>query len=275
VGALLVPDVVCKSVVVQRCCKDVLHLLTIRMYLPVANCPVCDWDPSSPLAMVEMPNSKVDIHEIEDLTPPPLGQESKTYVTVFPSPDNGPQPKARHKRRRDSRAPNTPQTLKKSHEHNNSRLCGRPPADKHAEASVSDPATNTAVTHTNQTIRGLLEEKGYQIIADHQADKLADSEKETRNQEVSDVTAGASVAGDIAALKSQLPTDEEIMQYFPNIASAFNKGSSIELRNAIEHILAPNAVFRTHSIRLPGADNTPFADRIIAGMSTGILNCYY
>jgi hypothetical protein len=227
---------------------------------------ISDSQPATPpvvqaktLAEIEMLKDTMDISANSDLQTAalPLAQILKTHVNVVPLLDGSPQPKAGQKRRQDS--------SKKSQGHGS--RCGRQPAGKHIKlnSSARVRGASTAVTHTNQTIRDILEKKGYQIIADHQADKLADLEEETRNTEVPIIAVDVSAEGERAILNRPLPTDEEAMLYFANIISAFNKGSLTELRDAIDHVLAPNAVFRSHSICLPGSDNPPFADRIIPG----------
>jgi hypothetical protein len=239
-----------------------------------ANCPTTDWEPSSPLADVETQGVKTDIAEYKDCKPEPSPSvlEWKTVINVVPMLDDSPQSTAGQKRRQDSESTIAPLTSKKHQGHNRSRSRSRHHANKLAKTNVhgSDTTADTGVTHTNQIIRDLLEKKGYQIIADHQADRLTDLEEETSN------VADALASGASMSAGHRLPTDEEAMRYFANITSAFNKGSVSELRSAIEHMLAPNAVFRSHVICLPGSTNPNFTDGVIPGKgSIACIQCGY
>jgi hypothetical protein len=209
-----------------------------------------------------MLDAKVDISRIKDsqtVVPPPA-PEPKTYVNVVPMMDDSPHPKIDRKRRQDPQSTSAPQTSKISQGHSNSRSRSRQPLKKLAKtnAPAPDSAAGTAVTHTNQIIRDLLEKKGYQIIADHQVDRLADLDEET-------CSANVTAAEEDVAVDRKLPSDEDAMLYFANMISAFNKGSVSEMRTAIEHMLATNAVFRSHVICLPGSDNPNFTDKVIPG----------
>jgi hypothetical protein len=113
---------------------------------------------------------------------------------------------------------------------------------------------NDKITHTNEAIRRDLEAKAYQIIRDHEIARLADMGKEGPD----------SVAEESRGGLSALPSDSYVIQYFPNIVQAFNKGSTGDLRTAVESILAPNCVYRTHIVRVPGQTKTYFPERTLS-----------
>jgi hypothetical protein len=117
------------------------------------------------------------------------------------------------------------------------------------------------VTHMNETIRQELETKGYQIIADHAASRIADLEAE--NKAKLEGAAASAPSSPTGSGPGAIVSDEEAMKYFPNIISAFNRGSNGDLKTAVESVMAPNCVFRTHVVCVPGQKQTSFVDKII------------
>jgi hypothetical protein len=219
------------------------------------------------LADSDVLDPKTEIIKSKDCIPDasPSEPNKGAYVDVVPSRDNSQPPKTGQKRRQDTHAATGPETSTISKGQNTRRSRSRQPNHKHSKSAASaagahidPPADPSAFNHTNQIIRDLLEKKGHQIIADHQADRLADLNEETRS-------ADASAAGAVDSAGRNLPTDDEVLLYFANITSAFNKGSISEMRSAIERALALNAVLRAHVICLPGSDNPHFTDKVIPG----------
>jgi hypothetical protein len=123
---------------------------------------------------------------------------------------------------------------------------------------VSQCTANTEcdkLSHTNELIRHDLEAKAYQLIRDHETARLADIQAECARAE-----------GEVSAKGMKaLPSDAEVIRYFPRMIGAFNQQSIPDLKAAIDSMLAPNCVYRTHVIRVPGQTHTRFTDKIVPG----------
>jgi hypothetical protein len=124
---------------------------------------------------------------------------------------------------------------------------------KHPAAPGPNSADNDKMTHTNELIRHDLEAKAFSIIRDHESARLADIQETLRSEQS---TSAASITGTV-------PADADTRKYFSNFISAFNQGCIPDLKHAIETMMAPNGVYRTHVIRVPGQTHTRFTDKVV------------
>jgi hypothetical protein len=157
---------------------------------------------------------------------------------------------------------------------NRKRVAASVPAkNDNVHSNVANQDSSLGNNLANEQVRQLLEAKAHQIILDHESSRAADEhldkdkELEAANFSALDIACDTkpttgSVPTD-ASSYSVLPDDELLLSYFPNIVSAWNRSSITDLDKSINGIIAPNCVFRTHVIPVPGQTQVHLSDRII------------
>jgi hypothetical protein len=103
---------------------------------------------------------------------------------------------------------------------------------------------NSKVSPSNKGIRDQLEAKAHQFIKEHEASRIHDMEFEH--------------------FPLTFPVaDKDILNYFANIVSAWNRADLNGIESAVSSIIAPNCVYRSSAVSVPGRTETYISERVI------------
>jgi hypothetical protein len=103
---------------------------------------------------------------------------------------------------------------------------------------------NSKVSPGNKGIRDQLEAKAHQFIKEHEASRIHDMEFEH--------------------FPLTFPVaDKDILNYFANIVSAWNRADLNGIESAVSSIIAPNCVYRSSAVSVPGHTETYISERVI------------